>query len=88
MAVYGRNPEKAKAFAEKYGIEHHYSEMEQLLDQCDCEVIDICLPNHLHYDACIKSAKTGKHVIVEKPLALTLEQADEMIATCKRIIAS
>ena len=83
VAVYGRNQEKAEAFAKKYGIKEYYSDIDRLISNCDCEVIDICLPNYLHYDACIKSAKAGKHVIVEKPLALTLEQADEMIATCK-----
>ena len=45
--------------------------------------MDICLPNDLHARVTIAAAKAGKHVIIEKPLCLTLEEADEMIATCK-----
>jgi predicted dehydrogenase len=46
--------------------------------------VDICLPNFLHADACIKAAKAGKHIIIEKPLAVTLEEADAMIDACKK----
>jgi predicted dehydrogenase len=84
VAVYGRNKEKAKAFAETYGIDAYYDDIDELLQNSDCEVVDICIPNYAHYDACIKSAKAGKHVISEKPLALTLEQADEMIEECNK----
>ncbi len=47
-----------------------------------CDVVDICLPNFLHHRAVTTAARAGKHVIIEKPLALTLEEADEMIAVC------
>ena len=56
-----------------------------LLEKEDVEVVDICLPNYLHYEMCLKAAKAMKHVIVEKPLAVTLEQADEMIKVCKNL---
>jgi myo-inositol 2-dehydrogenase/D-chiro-inositol 1-dehydrogenase len=85
VAVYGRNEEKAKAFAQQFGIKEHYTDLDELLSKSDCEVVDICIPNYAHYEACIKSAKSGRHVIIEKPLALTLEQADEMIDTCKKL---
>lgn len=84
VAVYGRNMEKAKAFAAEHDIPACYDDMDELLQKTDCEVVDICIPNHAHYEACIKSAKSGRHVIIEKPLALTLEQADEMIAACQK----
>lgn len=84
VAVYGRNKEKAKAFAQTHGVDAYYDDIDELLQSCDCEVVDICIPNYAHYEACIKSAKAGKHVIIEKPIALTLEQADEMIAECKK----
>ena len=45
-------------------------------------MVDICLPNYLHHEACLKAAAAGKHVIIEKPLAVSLEQADEMIEAC------
>ena len=49
----------------------------------DCDVADICLPNHLHAQVTIDAATAGKHVIIEKPLCLTLEEADRMISACK-----
>lgn len=83
VAVYARNIDKAKAFAEKYHIPAWFDDIDKLLAETDCEVVDICLPNYLHADATIKAAKAGRHIIIEKPLAVTLEEADEMIATCK-----
>ena len=84
VAVYGRKAERATAIAEKFHIPHAYSDIDQLLAETDADIIDICLPNYLHYDACLKAAEKNKHIIVEKPFALTLEQADEMIAVCKK----
>ncbi len=45
---------------------------------------DICLPNHLHAEVTLAAAAAGKHVICEKPLSLTLEEADKMIDACAR----
>lgn len=84
VAVYSRNTQHVKAFAEKHNIPKWYTDIDELLKTTDCEVVDICLPNFLHAEATIKAAKAGKHIIIEKPLAVTLEEADEMIATCKR----
>jgi len=47
-------------------------------------VVDICLPNYLHAEATLKAAAAGKHIIIEKPLSVTLEEADKMIAACKK----
>jgi predicted dehydrogenase len=84
VAVYGRDAGKAAEFAKKYGVKSYYTDLDELLAKSGCEVVDICIPNYAHYEACIKSAKSGKHVIVEKPIALTLEQADVMIETCRK----
>lgn len=83
VAVYARSAEKARSFAEQHGIAQYYTDIDEIIDKSGCDVVDICLPNYVHYEPCIKAAKSGKHVIVEKPIALTLEQADEMIAACK-----
>lgn len=83
VAVYGRNLQKAQAFAEEHGIPAAYSDVDELLAKEKIEVVDICLPNYLHHEVCLKAAAAMKHVIVEKPLAVTLEQADEMIEACK-----
>jgi len=84
VAVYARNAEKAKNFAAKHHIGKWYTDVDALINESGCEIIDICLPNFLHADACIKAAKAGKHIIIEKPLAVTLEEADAMIDACKK----
>ncbi|MCC3372325.1 Gfo/Idh/MocA family protein [Cohnella sp. REN36] len=84
VAVFSRNMANAEAFAMKHGIPAWYTDLNKLLEETDCEVVDICLPNFLHAEAAIKAANAGKHVIVEKPLAVTLEEADEMIAASRR----
>lgn len=84
VAVYARDVKKGASFAETHGIPRSYDNLDKLISETDCDIIDICLPNYLHHDACIKAANAGKHIIVEKPLCLTLEEADEMIEACKR----
>jgi len=83
-AVYTRKADKARAFAEKYHIPEWYDDIDTLLKKADCDVVDICLPNYLHADATLKAAAAGKHIIIEKPLSVTLEEADKMINACKK----
>jgi myo-inositol 2-dehydrogenase/D-chiro-inositol 1-dehydrogenase len=83
VGVYSRTEARARAFAEKHGIARWFVDVEEALDVTGCDVADVCVPNHLHARVTIAAAKRGKHVIIEKPLCLTLEEADEMIATCK-----
>lgn len=82
VAVYGRKADRAKAFAEQFGIPSWYDDIDKLLAEEEVDIVDICLPNYLHHEAAMKAARADKHLIVEKPLALTLEEADEMIAEC------
>ncbi len=83
VAVYARDIRKAKTFAEKHPIPKWYDDLDDIIQNSDCEVVDICLPNFLHFDATLKAAAASKHVIIEKPLATTLEDADKMITACK-----
>jgi predicted dehydrogenase len=85
VAVYTRSPEKAKAFAKKHGVAKWFSDLDKAITKSGCDVVDVCIPNHLHRRAVLTSAKAGKHVIIEKPFAMNLVEADEMIAACKRV---
>ena len=82
VGVYSRSEEHARAFARKHGISRWFIDLEEALAVTDCYVADICLPNHLHAQVTIDAATAGKHVIIEKPLCLTLEEADRMISAC------
>lgn len=57
-----------------------YTDCADLLADPQVEAVDICLPHHLHADAIIAAAQAGKHVICEKPLGLTTDQADSISA--------
>src|SRR4051812_3449884 len=83
VGVYSRREAHARAFAQKHGIARWFTDLEEALTYPDYEVVDICVPNHLHARVTIAAAAAGKHVIIEKPLCLNLEEADAMIAACK-----
>ncbi|HEY8549118.1 MAG TPA: Gfo/Idh/MocA family oxidoreductase [Vicinamibacterales bacterium] len=83
-AVLSRSAARAAALAEKYHVPQWFTDLDALLAEAECDIVDICVPNYLHAPVCLAAAAAGKHVICEKPLAITLEEADEMIAACAR----
>ena len=83
MAVASPTPGKAAQFAEKRGIAHSFEDYKELLAMDEIDMVTLALPNDLHCQAAVDAAKVGKHVVCEKPLCRTLEQADTMIAACK-----
>jgi len=80
--------DKAKAKIKKFQLHKDtriYSNYKEMIDNEQLDLIEILLPHHLHADATIYAAKKGIKVIsVQKPMALNLEQADEMIEACKK----
>jgi myo-inositol 2-dehydrogenase/D-chiro-inositol 1-dehydrogenase len=78
------SPNSVDAFANERGIPNAYSDYNEMLKDKEIDVVDIGIPNDLHRDAVIAAAEAGKHVIIEKPLCVTLEEADEMIEACKK----
>lgn len=75
---------KAAAFAKERGIPEAYTGLEEMLDKADIEAVTIGVPNDLHCLACETVAAAGRHVICEKPLCLTLAEADRMIEACRK----
>ena len=73
-------PQEAGDLATKYNVKV-YPSLDAMLPNVD--VVDICSPTHLHYEMALKAAAAGKHVICEKPLALTTQQAQEMVYACR-----
>ncbi|MGC8717727.1 MAG: Gfo/Idh/MocA family protein [bacterium] len=74
--------EKARKFAQKYNCDW-YVDYKEMLDRVDIDVVDICTPSGLHSEMAIEAMKRGRHVITEKPMAITLEGADAMISASK-----
>ena len=82
-AIFSRTPEHAERVARHWSIPQWFTDADELIAKADCEVVDICLPNFLHHRVAVAAARAGKHVIIEKPLCVTLEEADDMIAVCR-----
>lgn len=78
-AIASRDAAKAKAAAEQLGIPKSYGSYEELLADPEIDAIYNPLPNHLHVPWSIRSAKAGKHVLCEKPIALSADEARRLI---------
>jgi D-xylose 1-dehydrogenase (NADP+, D-xylono-1,5-lactone-forming) len=83
-AVASRNKEKARAFADKFGIPVSYGSYEDLLSDPAIEAVYIPLPNSMHKEWTIRAAESGKHVLCEKPLASNAPEALEMVEACAK----
>jgi predicted dehydrogenase len=81
IAVCDMNEARAKAFGEKYSVPW-YVETEQMLGRPDIDVVSVLTPSGMHAAHAMAVAAYGKHVVVEKPMALRLEDADAMIQAC------
>ncbi|GAA4461604.1 Gfo/Idh/MocA family oxidoreductase [Novipirellula rosea] len=77
-----RNPEQAAAFAEKNGCKS-YESIEAMLADPEIQAVSICTPSGAHRDPAVLAAQAGKHVIVEKPLEITVERCDQIIQACE-----
>ncbi len=80
----GLRPEPLRKFAEKWGWEETETDWRKVLERKDVDIVDIAVPQNLHYEIALAAAKAGKHIFLEKPMAITLEQAKEMAAAAKK----
>ncbi|HZT19063.1 MAG TPA: Gfo/Idh/MocA family oxidoreductase [Dongiaceae bacterium] len=84
VAIASPSPGRARALAERYGIARSFRDHREMLKERDIEMVAIAAPNHLHAALTRDAAAAGKHVLCEKPLCLTLEEAEEMIEACSK----
>jgi predicted dehydrogenase len=83
VAVCSRTRDKAEKLAAPYGAKV-YGTLDEMLRDRDIDVVNVLTPNHLHHDAVIQCARAGKHVMTEKPPAMSLAETDAMVAACDR----
>ncbi|GAB5526876.1 MAG: Gfo/Idh/MocA family oxidoreductase [Roseivirga sp.] len=80
-------PAKEKAWAAKYNIPtaniYNYDNFDTIADNEAIDVVYVVLPNAMHADFCIRAARAGKHVICEKPMAVSVAECDAIIKACK-----
>jgi predicted dehydrogenase len=81
-------PSKLVSWRAKYNVPesncYNYETVDQIKNNADIDAVYIITPNALHKDMAIRMAKAGKHVIVEKPMALNAKEAEEMVVACKK----
>ena len=82
IAVSDVSERALKKIEKKYGAKG-YTEYDDLLNDPDIEVVSVCVPTTFHHDVVMEAIKHKKHVLVEKPIAFTLNEAEEMIAAAK-----
>ncbi len=83
VAVSDVDEARAKAFAELLGIPW-FTSYEQMLGEVECDVVSICTPSGMHAAQGVLAAKTGHHVVTEKPMAISLKGADELVHACDK----
>jgi len=79
IGVCDKDVERAKKMAKKYGAQKWYSDYEDLLEDSEIAAVSVATPDFTHRDPVIKALQNGKHVIVEKPMATSIEDAREMV---------
>jgi len=83
VAIAALPKEAAQEAARKHGIPKAYGDWQELMEDPEIEVIDVAAPTFLHAPIAIAAAKKGKHIIVDKPMALNSEEAEAMVAAVK-----
>lgn len=78
IAICDLNEERAKSKAERFGADQVYTDYNELLANPDVDAVSICTWNNSHAEISIAAVKAGKHVLVEKPLCKTVEEAERM----------
>lgn len=83
VAVYSRSRERAETFAEDHDFKAAYDSMDEMLKDSRIDAVFVASPNALHAGHTLQAARAGKHVLTEKPMATTVEDASAMVRECR-----
>lgn len=83
-ALCDHDPEKAQRVAQKFSVPKAYSRIEDLLDDDDVDAVDLCTPNFLHAPMAVAALGAGKHVLCERPLARSADEAASMVKAARK----
>ena len=82
-AIAGKETDRLAVLAKEFSVEKTATDWQDLVDDPTIDIISIATPNALHHPIAVAALKAGKHVFCEKPLAITAEQAEDMVSTAK-----
>ncbi len=83
VAAYSRDIQRARDFAERHQIPDAHDSLDELLGNPDIDAVFISSPNSLHAEHTAKAAEAGKNVLVEKPMAVSVNEAQSMVSICR-----
>lgn len=82
------SPDKAERWKKKYNIPdkniYNYKSFDSIKDNPDIDIVYVVLPNSMHAEYTIRAAQAGKHVICEKPMAVSVKECEDMIEACRK----
>jgi len=84
IAVCDTNQARARKKAKEWNVERVYTDYQQLLENKEVDLVELLTPHHLHCPMTIQAAQAGKHVSVQKPMALSARETDEMIGAAEK----
>ena len=84
VAICDMNREKAEKVAREEGIPQVYTDYKKMFAESDCDAVAIVTPDFAHADIAVAAANAGKHILIEKPLATTREDALRILEACER----
>ncbi|MEJ5868552.1 Gfo/Idh/MocA family oxidoreductase [Pseudokineococcus sp. 5B2Z-1] len=87
VVVAGRRPDAAEAAARRYGWAASTADWRSVLTRDDVDLVDVCTPGDTHAEIAVAALDAGKHVLCEKPLANSVEEAETMVAAAERAAA-
>ena len=84
IAITDVNPNRVREVAVEFGVPHHYTNYREMLEHHPLDIVSLALPPSANRDAAVAAFEAGANVLVSKPLAMNLAEAEEMVATAKR----
>jgi predicted dehydrogenase len=84
VALSGLDGPRCQELVSKFGVPHLYGDYTELLARTDIDAVSVAVPNHLHRPITVAALRSGKHVLVEKPLSRTVEEGEEMVSVAKQ----
>ncbi len=84
QVVCARQQNSLHEFAAQWGWQQTETDWKKVVSSPHVDVVDIALPQHLHYEVALAAAREGKHIFCEKPLAMNTRQAEEMLRVCEQ----
>lgn len=84
VGIASRSESSARVLAEKYGVKNIYTDYRKLLERKDIDAVTIGTPSGTHGDIAIEAARAGKHILVEKPIDVSVDKAEKVVRECEK----